>query len=347
VRMARVILALSLATFVSACGSPDPVQGTIEAVPAATIGHVEAVTAGFNDIVDADALVEILSDGYSWTEGPAWVADGQYLLWSDTNTNIVYRWKEGEGASAWMTPSGYTGDVPRGGGLGSNGLALDAGGRLVLCQQGDRKIGRLISTLDNPQPVFETLASSYNGRRFHSPNDLAIAADGAVYFTDPPYGLADPGAAEQTFNGVYRAGPAGEVTLLDSTLTRPNGIAFSPDGQTLYVANSDPAHAVWMAYDVMPDGGVSQGRVFADVTAHVAEDNPGLPDGLKLDVDGRLFATGPGGVWVFESDGTHLGTIRTDVQTSNVAFGDDGSTLYLTSHMYLARVRTKTRGFGV
>jgi gluconolactonase len=308
---------------------------------------VEAVTTGFSDIVDPDARVEVLAEGYSWTEGPVWVADGQYLLWSDTNTNTIYRWKEGEGASPWMTPSGYTGDIPRGGGSGSNGLALDASGRLLLCQHGDRQIGRLASPVDNPQPVFETLAGSYNGRRFHSPNDLALAADGAVYFTDPPYGLAGPDAAELTFNGVYRVVQGGEVTLLDSTLTRPNGIAFSPDGQTLYVANSDPARAVWMAYDVMPDGGVTRGRVFADVTAHVAADNPGLPDGLKLDVDGRLFATGPGGVWVFDPDGTHLGTIRTDVQTANVAFGGDGSTLYLTSHMYVARIRTKTRGFGV
>lgn len=327
--------------------------------PAKVIGQPESFGPGFDAIVDPGERVEVLAEGYAWSEGPVWVGGETGLLFSDVPGNTIHRWTEAEGASVWLTPSG---DTKGSGGGGSNGLTLDADGRLVLAQHGDHQIGLLASPAGisgraevapeapelttSPSPRFETLASEYQGRRFNSPNDLVYATDGSLYFTDPPYGLESAADSELGFMGVYRLDPDGVVTLIDSTLSRPNGIALSPDESVLYVANSDPASAVWMAYQLGENGMASGRTLFADATASVGEANPGLPDGMKVDVEGRLFATGPGGVWVLDEDGTHLGTISTDGPTANVAFGADGSTLFLTSNRYLARIRTKTRGLG-
>lgn len=342
-RMHRSLLIVAAALYTTA---PAGCQTSRQQATGPVIGHVEVLDPSLDGLIDPQAQVHVLADGYEWTEGPVWIPAESMLLFSDTDTNTIHRWKEKEGASPWLTPSGYTGQVSRGGGLGSNGLALDARGHLVLCQHGDRRVARMIAPLSAPAPKFETLAGAWEGRRLSSPNDLVLASDGTVYFTDPPYGLVSGDAAELGFNGVYRLGKDGALSLVDSTLSRPNGIALSPDGRTLYVANSDPARAFWMAYNVAPDGGVSNGRVFHDATSEVGPQNPGLPDGLKLDVGGNLFATGPGGVWVLTPDGRHLGTIRTEVPTANVAFGDDGQNLYLTSDMYLARIATRTTGLG-
>jgi gluconolactonase len=193
-----------------------------------------------------------------------------------------------------------------------------------------------------------TIAGHFEGKRLNSPNDVTIKGNGDLYFTDPIYGLPqhdkDP-RRELDFCGVYRWA-AGAVTLLTKEMTRPNGIAFSPDERTLYVANSDPARAVWMAFPVKSDGTIGAGKVIADVTSMVGPQNPGLPDGLKVDKDGNLWATGPGGVHIIAPDGTRLGRLDTGEATANVAWGDDGSTLYITADMYLCRIRTKTRGAG-
>ncbi len=211
-------------------------------------------------------------------------------------------------------------------------------------QHGDRRVARL-----NPDDTFTTIADRYEGKRLNSPNDGVFKSNGDLYFTDPPYGLEkgvnDP-RRELDFQGVFRVSPDGKVTLLTKELSRPNGIAFAPDEKTLYVANSDPNHAVWMAYPVKDDGTLGAGRVFADVTRWVSQEKPGLPDGMKVDVRGNLFATGPGGLHVFAPDGTHLGTFATGVATANCAWGDDGSTLYITANHDLARVRLKTKGPG-
>ena len=273
-----------------------------------------------------------------------WIESGEYLLFSDVPQNTIFKWKEGDGASAWLTPSGYTGGTPRGGGSGSNGLVLDAEGRLILCQHGDRRVARLKAPFDAPVPEFTTLADRFDGLRFSSPNDAAFDSAGNLFFTDPPYGLPqgpDDPTKEQPHNGVYRLAVDGTVTLLTTELDRPNGIALSPDEQTLYVANSDPDRAIWMAYDLGSDGKVSNGRVFFDATAMVAA-RPGLPDGLKVDGAGNLFATGPGGVLVFSPDGRHLGTIDTGKATANCAFDDDRTTLYMTADDTLLRVRLRT-----
>ncbi len=310
-----------------------------------TFGAIERHDARFDRIVPRDATIEKLSEGYDWSEGPIWFPKGNYLLFSDVPRNTVYQWKEGQQVRVFLTPSGYTGTTARGGEPGSNGLNRDPEGRLVLCQHGDRRVARLA----DDGKSFVTLADRYEGKRFNSPNDSAYHANGDLYFTDPPYGLlkqnADP-AKELDFNGVYRIGKDGAVTLLTREMTYPNGIAFSPDQKTLYVANSDPARAIWMAFPVKTDGTLDKGRVFFDATPWARAGKKGLPDGLKVDRAGNVFATGPGGVHVFDPDGTHLGTFNTGEATANCGWGDDGSTLYITADMYLARVRLNTKGTG-
>jgi gluconolactonase len=336
--MNRMML-LSLLPLLAACGDRSAGEPPLQ-----TIGTIERLDPAIDSLIPPDAEIEILAEGFDWSEGPVWVEDGAYVLFSDVPQNRIYKWKEGEGATVWLEPSGYTGDAPRGGEPGSNGLLLDSEGRLVLCQHGDRRIARMDAPLTAPEPSFTTLADSYNGMRFSSPNDATFGSRGVLFFTDPPYGLPEgPGdpIQETPFNGVYRLGVDGEVTLLTDELSRPNGIGLSPDEQTLYVANSDPERAIWMAYDLLRTGGIANGRVFFDATDLVSQDNAGLPDGLKVDAAGNLFATGPGGVLVFSPDGRHLGTIRTTQATANCALDSDGSTLYMTADSYLLRLRLR------
>lgn len=306
-----------------------------------TFGRVERVDPRIDKLIAPDAELEKLAEGFRWTEGPVWVPEGEYLLFSDIPNNVVVKWKAGEGTSEYLKPAGYTGAVQRGGEPGSNGLVLDSQGRLILCEHGDRRIARL---LDGGEK--ETLADKYDGQRFNSPNDLVYKSNGDLYFTDPPYGLTegpeDP-AREMDYCGVFRLSTDGTVTLLTKALKRPNGLAFSPDEKTLYVAQSDPQAAIWMAYEVQEDGTLDEGRVFYDATKWVGE-RPGLPDGLKVDVHGNLFATGPGGVLIFTPEGDYLGRIDTGVPTSNCAFGDDGQTLYITANNAVARIPLLTRG---
>ncbi len=310
-----------------------------------TLGTIERRDARFDRLVPANARVERIAEGFDWSEGPVWDRQHRYLLFSDVPLNTVFRWQDGEGVNVFLKPSGYTGATPRGGEPGSNGLLMDAQGRLVLCQHGDRRVARL-----GDGNTFITLADRYMGKRFNSPNDGVYRSNGDLYFTDPPYGLLglnkDP-AKELDFNGVYRISAAdGTVTLLTKEMTFPNGIAFSPDEKTLYVANSDPKKAIWKAFPVKEDGTLGTGRVFADVTSSVSPAKKGLPDGMKVDASGNLFATGPGGVLVFAPDGTHLGTFATGEATANCGWGEDGTVLYITADMYIGRVKLATKGKG-
>jgi gluconolactonase len=313
------------------------------------VGGVERLDPALDALVAPDARVEVLARGYKWSEGPVWT--GGALLFSDVPNNVIWRWTEKEGAREFLRPSGYTGSVPRGGEPGSNGLAVDDRGNLYLCQHGDRRIARHLHNEQVLGPggpsVFETIAGSFEGKRFNSPNDVVVRPNGDVYFTDPIYGLEghekDP-KREIPWSGVYRRDPAGKVTVLDKEMTFPNGLAFSPDGKTLYVSQSDPARAIWNAYDVDDKGGVKNRRVFFDATALAKAGKKGLPDGMKIDLAGNLFATGPGGVLVLTPAGKHLGTIVTGEPTANCAFGDDGQTLYMTANDKLTRIKLKTRG---
>ena len=309
-----------------------------------TTGRFERVLPGFDRLVPRDAVIEVLAEGFRWSEGPVWDREGGRLLFSDVPSNVVHAWSEKAGLSTFLKPSGYTG--PEGGGgrePGANGLAFDAKGRLVLCQHGDRRISRLEGGR------FVPLVERFEGKRFNSPNDLVVGADGALYFTDPPYGLTktieDPGR-EIGWNGLYRLAPDGRVSVLVKDLKAPNGIGLSPDGRTLYVGQSDGDRPVVMAYELAQDGTVSNGRVFFDTTS-LRKNGPGAPDGLKVDRDGNVFTTGPGGVVVLSPRGEYLGTIVTGVPTANCGFGDDdGSTLYITANNTLCRVRTTTKGLG-
>jgi gluconolactonase len=335
--------ALFLAALVmTGCQHTPQVPATIAVHKGEPFGALEVSDPKFLTLIDSTTPIEKLASGFDWSEGPIWIKKGAYLLFSDVPSNTVYRWKQGEGVSVHVKPSGYTGKLPRGGEPGSNGLTVDSEGRLTLCEHGDRRVGRI-----EHDGKHITLANRYQGKRFNSPNDLVYKSNGDLYFTDPPYGLVknvDDPAKELPFQGVYRLKPGGELTLLTDQLTRPNGLAFSPDEKTLYVAVSDPARAVWMAYDVRPNGSLVNGRVFFDATSMVGPAKKGLPDGMKVDVAGNLFATGPGGVLVFSPDGKHLGTINTGEATANCAWGDDGSSLYITADMFLCRVKTKTKG---
>ena len=309
---------------------------------------IERLDPALDRLIASDATIEILAQGYDWSEGPVWVKHGGFLLFSDVPQNMIVRWKEGEGARRWLKPSGYTGREPRGAELGSNGLAIDHEGRLVICQHGDRRIARMEAPLSAPAPKFSTIADRYEGARFNSPNDVVLHRNGDLYFTDPPYGMVkqfDDPSREIPYQGVFRVHRNGAVSLLTRDMTRPNGLGFSPDGKTLYVSQSDPEDPIWRAFDVRPDESLGASRILFDAGS-LAKARPGLPDGLKLDTEGNVFATGPGGVLILTPHGKHLGTILTGQATGNCAFGDDGRTLYITAHMYVMRVRLKTRGLG-
>lgn len=307
-----------------------------------TLGTIHRLDPKLDQLIPADARIEVLASGFDWSEGPIWVKSGGYLLFSDIPRNSVMKWTEQDGVSLYMKPSGFTGVGDYSREPGSNGLTIDSKGRLTLCEHGDRRVAR-VETGGGKR----TLADSYEGKRLNSPNDLVFKSNGDLYFTDPPYGLPknwDDPLRELDFCGVYRLTVDGKLSLLTRELTRPNGIAFSPDEKTLYVAQSDPARAIIMAYPVLADGNIGKGKVFVDETSMVNK-MPGLPDGMKIDRAGNLFATGPGGVHIISPEGKLIGRIETGEATANCAWGDDGSTLYITADMYLCRVKTKTKGF--
>jgi len=307
--------------------------------------RIDRLDPAFDAIVPVDAKIEKLAGGFDWVEGPVWRRDRGYLLFSDIPKNTVYKWKDGEGLSVFMRPAGYVGNAPQGREIGTNGLTTDSQGRLVVADHGDRLIARINDTTFTRT----VLADRYEGKRFNSPNDLIYRANGDLYFTDPPYGLFklnDDPNKEQPFNGVYQLTPNGTLTLLARDLTFPNGIAISPDGNTLYVAVSDGKSPYIYAYDIQSNGTVANRRIFFDASALVAKGLPGALDGMKVDARGNVFATAPGGIVVLSAQGKHLGTIYAGDVTANCAFGDDGSTLYMTSNHALTRLRTSTKGQG-
>ena len=305
-------------------------------------GSVEVIDPSFTRF-DKDARMEILAEGFDWTEGPVWIEDGGYLLYSDIPPNSIYKWSESEGNSLYLKPSGFTGEIVRKGEPGSNGLLLNKNGMLVLCQHGDRRVAMMDAPLNNPSPTFVTIADSYEEKRFNSPNDAVYHSKGDLYFTDPPYGLEgninDP-AKEIPYQGVYRVDKEGGVHLMTDSLTRPNGIGLSPDEKTLYVANSDKEKMWYSAYDLDEEGNAVSGRLFYDVTSNKSEGKGG-PDGMAVDRNGNLWATGPGGVWVFSPEAKVLAKIRTGQATANCTFDTREEYLYITADMYLLRLKLK------
>jgi len=307
-----------------------------------TIGEVVRFDNHLDDLIGSDARIELLASGFEWSEGPLWIQEaGGYLIFSDIPRNSVMKWKEGEGISLFMKPSGYTGVADYGREPGSNGLTLDLQGRIILCEHGDRRISRL-----EKDGGKKTLVDSYMGKRLNSPNDAAVKSNGDIYFSDPPYGLPkgynDP-RRELDYCGVYRLSTAGQLTLLTREMTRPNGIAFSPEEKVLYVAQSDSKNPIIKAFPVKRDGTLGTGKVLYNYSS-LKSKFPGSPDGLKVDHNGNLFATGPGGVYVITPEGNLLGRIHTGKPTANCTWGDDGSVLYMTVDDCLCRIKTKTKG---
>jgi len=310
-----------------------------------------------DQIVPPGAKVEQVATGFNkWTEGPVWVPAG-YLLFAEIPGNSIMKWAPGGGSSIFMHPSGYLGSEPYGGPEpGSNGMTLDARGRLTVAGHARRNVWRLESM--DAKAQITVLADSYQGKRLSSPNDLVYKSDGSLYFTDPPYGLPTQGdddpTKEQSVNGVYRipgalaqrAGtpPAREkLQLLVKDLPRPNGIAFSPDEKWLYVNNTAPKK-LWMRYPVKPDGTLGEGEVLFDATSETA---PGAPDGMKVDKSGNIYSAGPGGVWIISPEGEHLGTIPVPEVVGNLAWGDaDHKTLYITASTSVYRIKLKIAGAG-
>src|SRR5437870_161787 len=298
----------------------------------------------FDKLVPLNVKIEKIAGGHKWVEGPVWNRKEGYLLFSDIPSNSIYKWQEGRGESLFLKPSGYTGKAPfEGPEPGSNGLTYDPNGLLVIAEHGDRRIARLEK---NGRKT--TLVDRYEGKRINSPNDLVFKSNGDLYFTDPPFGLPkafDDPRKELPFQGVYRLSTDGRLTLLIKDIKAPNGVAFSPDEKTLYVSDVDPKRAAWLAYDVKDDGTVTNGRVFFDATRWRKDPFFG-PDGMKIDRYGNLFGARPGGISVFAPDGTHLGSIETGAPTSNMAWGNDGSTLYVTGGSSIYRIKLSTKGVG-
>lgn len=311
-----------------------------------TMGKIVHEDPAFEKLLAKDAKIEVLASGFDWSEGPVWVKDSSFLLFSDVPKNKIYKWAEKSGLSVFLEPSGYTGRGVYSDEPGSNGLIIDSKGRLVSCEHGDRRISAVSLKVGGKV----TLADHFEGKRFNSPNDVTEHTNGSYYFTDPPYGLAkkheDPSRETKQF-GVYRIAKDGTVTLQIPDLTRPNGLAFSPDGKILYIAQSDPEKAVIMAYDVDENGNITgKGKLIYDATPMVKAGKPGLPDGLKIDQDGNLWSSGPGGMLILTPAGKLLGRIEMGELTSNCAWGNDGSTLYMTVDGYVCRVKTNTKGAG-
>lgn len=336
--MKRALVTAAMIAALAGCGTaPKPAA---EPAPAASpnAGTVERLDEKLNALVPAAAVVEKVAGGFQFTEGPLWFPGG-YLWFSDVMGNVVRQWSPDGTVTEILRPGGYDGtDAPAGAFIGPNGMIADKDGAVLLCQHGNRRIVR-IST----DRKVTTLVDRFEGKRLNSPNDLVYKSDGSLYFTDPPYGLtggdADP-KKELRFNGVFRLAK-GKLQLVVKDLTRPNGLALSPDEKVLYVGNSDEKHKVWMRYDVKADGSVENGRVFFDVTGETAD---GLPDGMKGDAQGNLYCTGPGGVWVFSPEGKHLGTIKPAETPANCNWGDDGKTLYMTARTGIYRIKLAVAG---
>jgi len=282
------------------------------------------------DLIDADAEIKQLGTGCEFTEGPVWHAEGKFLLFSDIPANQMKKWTAEEGITNFRVPSGK-----------SNGLTYDKQGRLVTCEHANRRVSRT-----EADGTVVTIASHYDGKRLNSPNDVVVKSDGSIYFSDPPYGLtADygvEGEQDLDFQGVYRLSPDGQtLTLLVDDFDRPNGLCFSTDESILYINDTERMHI--RVFDVQPDGTIANGRIFAE-----EEGDDGVPDGMKIDTHGNIYLTGPGGIWIFDPSGEHLGVLQTPERAANLGWGgDDWSTLFITASTSLYSIQCKVSGIPV
>jgi len=314
--------------------------------PYLTIGRVVRQSPALDQILAPGAQLEIISSGHTHVEGPLWVPDSSMLLFSDTKTRTIYRWKAQGGRSKFLENSGYTGRLPYSDEPSSNGMTLDGQGNLLLCEHGDRRIALLPLGQKSGK---RTLTDNFQGKRYNSPNDVVTAPDGSLYFTDPPFGLLgkdkgpDP-ARELAFTGVFRRAPDGQVTAEVTDVARANGLAFSPDGRTLYVSNADSLRPVILAYEVGKNGKLGKSRTFFDMASLPKIRFKEVPDGLKVDQAGNVYAAGVGGLLILSPQGQLLGTIDPGEVVANCAWGDDGHSLYLMATTFVCRIKTLAQG---
>lgn len=308
-----------------------------------TSGVIDRIDLRINSIIPPNAVIEKIAEGLEWSEGPLWIDQYDMLLCSDVKKNRIYKWTEEKGLEIFLEPSGFTGDSTDSRESGSNGLVLDPDGNLVMCQHGNRKIARMEAPLNAPQPKFHSIIDRYNGKRFNSPNDLIYDSKGNLYFTDPPFGLSeeminDP-KKELPFQGIFKYDVKGNLKLMTDVVSRPNGLALSPDEKTMYIANTDENLAVWYAFKVIADTLVEP-KIIHDATSLIGKE-VGFPDGVKVDKNGNIFTAGPGGIWIFAPEGDLLGKIKPGEWASNCNFNKDCSVLYITADDFLFRVQLK------
>ena len=332
-RLSRKLVGLFVIAISAAMIQPCP----------SVIGNIERLDPELDKVIMPGAKAEIIATGMDWSEGPLWVEKHKMLLWSDVPRDTIWKWTEKNGKEVYLSPSGYTGNAPRKGEKGSNGLLIDPKGNLVLCMCGDRRVARMEAPLNAPKSKFSTLAGSYDGRKFDSPNDGVYSATGELYFTDPPYGLErqqnDP-LKQMKVQGVYKVKRSGEVVLLVDSLYRPNGIAFFPGGKQLLVSNSQGANPGWYIYDVTKEG-LANGRLFYSAKGQGAG-LKGVPDGIKINRNGYVFTAGPGGLWIFNKSGKLIGKLSgMPAAVSNCSFSADETTLYITNDMNILRLKLR------
>jgi len=279
-------------------------------------------------IVPKDSKLERLETGFQFTEGPVWNASEGLLLFSDIPANRIYKWSPDKGVEVFRDPSGN-----------SNGLTYDKQGCLLICEHGNRRLSRI-----DKDGTYTVLADTFQGKPLNSPNDVVVKSDGTVYFTDPTYGI-EPHEQELPFQGVYRLDTEGrKLILLVDDFVRPNGLAFSSDETVLYIGDSSIDKRHVRAFDVDPDGTLSNGRVFAEIRSEL----PGNPDGMKVDIDGSLYVSAAGGIWVFSNEGENLGIVKTPEIPANCAWGgEDWRTLFITARTSIYRLKTNVPGVKV
>jgi len=336
----RLIIVLFFAGLAACKNTPNSDYPNTPQAAANSDFRVEILHPDGEKIISSEAQIEVIAEGHDWTEGPLFVPAGNFLLYSDIPRNSIYRWKEGEGSSLYLKPSGSTGLIEREGQPGSNGLLLNAEGRLVLCQHGDRRVALGGMPNEDIKADYHTLADKFQGAQLNSPNDGDFHSNGDLYFTDPPYGLdqnMEDEAKELDFQGVYRLKPTREVDLVSDALKYPNGIALSHDEKKLYVANSGVEKLYWMVFELDENGLAKSNKIFYDVSEYKGQ-NKGAPDGLKVNRNGVIFATGPEGVWIFNEEAEVLARIYTGQKTSNCALSADEKQLFMTADDFVLRI---------
>ncbi|MEP6683606.1 MAG: SMP-30/gluconolactonase/LRE family protein [Parafilimonas sp.] len=339
----RLICFCLLITFIS-CNSSNKSNETSTSTKDSAVATIELYDSSANEAINKNASIQVIGSGFKWVEGPVWIPQQQMLLFSDVPNNKIYKWTQADSTQLFLSPAGYTGTAPHEGEIGSNGLTLDNKGRLLLCQDGDRQIGRLNASFDSPKASYTTITSNYNGKKFNSPNDIIVSSNGTIYFTDPIYGLpkgADDPLREIKFEGVFKVDSNGKTTLLIDSISRPNGIALSNDEKILYVASSDDAHSKWYAYDLNDEGNVTSGKILLDATEMKAKAKVQQGcDGFKVDKHGNIFAAGPDGVNIISPAGKLIGLIRVyNKRASNCAFNETKDVLYVTATDMVLKIK--------